>query len=552
VEADEAVTLAVLKQRRVEILEPTVRTHDGRIVKLMGDGVLLEFASAVNALNSALELQAKFTEANMGLPENRRIILRIGINLGDVIGEGSDIYGDGVNIAARLEALAEPGGIVVSATVHDHVTGKLALSFDDLGERTLKNIQKPVRIYRAVQKIHEALESDPSNAPGRASIAVLPFTNMSSDAEQEFFADGLSEDLITDLSKVSGLFVIARHSTFAYKGKLIDVRQVGRELGVSYVVEGSVRRSALRVRITVQLINARDGSHIWADRFDRDLAEFFALQDEVVGKIVDALATALPLTRPPQKRRAPNLEAYDLFVRGRAQSMQSPEGNRLARPLLERACNLDPDFAESQAWLAMNLLFGWMYCYQEDSREKVLAFAQRAVALDPNNADAHVVLGYVLIFNGAGDLEGGREQFEIALKLNQNHADAWIFLADLEVLEGRPEDAVRDGRQAFRLNPHPPSYYFWLFSWILYAARRYEEVVETFSHDNARAIGSQRLLAGALAQLGRIDEAREVARQFLIAMPQFTIGSWAKSLPIRDPCNLQHFVEGYLKAGLPE
>ncbi len=547
-EADEVGTLAALKQRRVEILDPTVRAHGGRIVKLMGDGVLLEFASAVNAVKAALELQTKFTEANQAVPEPRHIILRIGINLGDVIGEGSDIYGDGVNIAARLEALAEPGGIVVSATMHDHVIGKLALAFDDLGERTLKNIQKPVRIYRVMPKT-EIVEG---SGPGRASIAVLPFTNMSSDAEQEFFADGLSEDLITDLSKVSGLFVIARHSTFAYKGKSIDIRQAARELGVNYIVEGSVRRSASRVRITVQLIDARDGNHIWADRFDRDLAEFFALQDEVVGKIVGALADALPSARPPPKRRAPNLEAYDLFIRGRLLSMQSPENNSLARPLLERACELDPGFAEAHAWLAMNLHFGWMYCYQEDSREKILVLAQRAVALDPANADAHVGLGYVLIFNGASDLDGGREQFEIALKLNRNHADAWLFLADLEVLEGHPEEAVRAGRTALKLNPFPPDYFYWLFCWALYAARRYDEVVRLLGSHNQRGVNSQRLLAGALAQLGRLGEAREIARQFMIAVPQFTISSWIKTLPARDPRDLQHFVEGYRLAGLPE
>ena len=288
---------------------------------------------------------------------SERIVLRIGINLGDVIGEGSDIYGEGVNIAARLEALAEPGRIVVSGTVHDHVAGKLVQVFEDLGERALKNIQKPVRVYRVMQHSQQGAKPDAMASLGRASIAVLPFTNMSSDAEQEYFADGLSEDLITALSKVPGLFVIARHSTFAYKGKPVDIRQVARELGVAYVVEGSVRRATSRVRITVQLIDAAGGGHVWADRFDRDLEDIFAVQDEAVGRIVSAMSGALPSMSSLTKRRATNLEAYDLFVRGRSLATQSLKDTRAARPLLAKAIELDPGFAEAHAWLAMSQPF---------------------------------------------------------------------------------------------------------------------------------------------------------------------------------------------------
>ena len=547
--ADETGTLASLKERWALILEPVVAQHGGRVVKFMGDGALIEFPSAVNAVNSAVELQSKFTAANAALPETRRIVLRIGVNLGDVIGEGSDIYGDGVNIAARLETLAEPGGIMVSGTMHDHVMGKVDILFEDMGEQELKNIAKPVRAHRVAQP-GQQLRS-PAKPKG-ASIAVLPFANMSSDPEQEFFADGLSEDLITDLSKVPGLFVIARHSTFAYKGKQIDIRQAAKELGVIYVVEGSVRRSASRVRITVQLIEAAGGGHLWADRFDRNLEDVFELQDEVVGKIVSALSDALPKAAPLPKRRAPNMQAYDLFVRGRVLSMQSPEANIQARAQLERACAIDPTFAEAHAWLAMNLLFGWMYCYQPDSRERVLALARQAVALDPGNAEAHVILGNVLIFNGSGDLDGGRAHFDIALELNPNHADAWLFLADLDVLEGLMDEAVVVGRNAFRLNPHPPPYYHWLFGWVLYGARHYQEVVDTLSRAEAHAVGALRILAAALAQLGRMEEARDTARRFLAAVPDFTIGSWLESMPFRKPEDAAHFIEGYRKAGLPE
>jgi TolB-like protein len=547
--ADEAGTLAALKERRKAILEPVVKEHGGRIVKVMGDGVLIEFASAVNAVKAAIELQDGMERANDGTTEASKIVLRVGIHLDDVIGDGTDIYGDGVNIAARLEALAEPGGIMVSGMLRDHVAGKLAVAFDDQGERSLKNISKPVRVYRIEQARRPA---DLRAPPGRASIAVLPFTNMSSDPEQEYFADGIAEDLITDLSKIAGLLVIARNSTFAYKGKAVDVRQVAKDLGVAYVIEGSVRRAGARVRVTVQLIDAANGSHLWADRFDRDLADVFAVQDEVVGKIVEALAGVLPSTALPAKRRAPKIAAYDLFVKGRAQSLQSAEANRRARPLLEEACRIDPDFAEAHAWLAMNLHYSWMYCYEEDSRPRALALARRAVTLDPANADAHVMLGYLRIFDAAPDLAGGREQFDIALSLNSSHAEAWIFLADLETLEGRTEAALQAAHTAFRLNPHPPAHYYWLFGWALYMAKRYEKVVEIVRRDDARALGSQRLLAGALAQLGRLDEAREVGQKFLSEMPSFTIASWVKTLPVRDPRQLDHFIEGYRKAGLPE
>jgi TolB-like protein len=548
-EADEAGTLQALKERRRAILEPVVKERGGRIVKFMGDGALIEFTSALNAVEAASKLQEGFAAANDGAPEDRRILLRIGINLGDVIGEGSDIYGEGVNIAARLEELAEPGGICISLKVHDEVHRKVAMAFADGGLRQLKNIATPVHIYRAGKG-----EAKTAKLAGdeRPSIAVLPFVNMSSDPEQEYFADGLAEDLITDLSKIAGLMVIARNSTFVYKGKAVDIRQVAKDLGVAYVIEGSVRRAAARVRVTVQLIDAANGSHLWANRFDRDLADVFAVQDEVVGKIVEALSDVLPSTSLPAKRRAPKIAAYDLFVKGRAQSLQSAEANRGALPLLEEACRIDPDFAEAHAWLAMNLHYGWMYCYEEDSRPRALALARRAITLDPANADAHVILGYLQIFDAAPDLAGGREQFDIALSLNGSHADAWMFLADLETLEGRTEAALEAARTAFRLNPHPPPYYYWLFGWALYMAKRYEEVVEIVRRDDARALGSQRLLAGALAQLGRLDEAREAGRQFLSEMPSFTITSWAKTLPVRDPWQLDHFIEGYRKAGLPE
>jgi TolB-like protein len=291
IEADEAGTLDVLRQRRKDVLDPTVREHGGRIVKVMGDGVLVEFASAVNAVKAAIALQARMDAANEGLPQARRILLRIGINLGDVIGEGSDIYGEGVNIAARLETLAEPGGLCISAKVHQEVRGRIDVAMTDMGEQALKNIDCPVRVYRL----------NPSDSGGRPnpvptskpSIAVLPFTNMSGDPEQEFFSDGITEDIITELSRFRDLMVIARNSSFAFKGASVSISRVARELGVTYVLEGSVRRSGNRVRITAQLIDAQSGSHIWADRYDREIIDMFAVQDEITQKIVGMLTVGL-------------------------------------------------------------------------------------------------------------------------------------------------------------------------------------------------------------------------------------------------------------------
>ena len=552
IETDDVRTLTALKLRRREILMPLVVQNHGRVVNFTGDGVLVEFGSAVDAVQCAVKLQERFAEANLNFPADQHIILRIGINLGDIIVEGQLIYGDGVNVAARIESLAEPGSIWISATVYELVHGKLALKFDDLGEHALKNIAKRVRIYRATPATQSQNSTSlPPALPDKPSIAVLPFTNMSTDPEQDYFADGLTEDLITDLSKVSGLFVIARHSTFAYKGKSFDIRQAARELGVGLITEGSVRRSASRVRVTVQLIDASDGKHIWADRFDRDIEDVFAVQDEIVGKIVAALANVLPVFNAPAKRREPKIAAYDLFVKGRAQSLHLATANHAARLLLEEACRTDPEFSEAHAWLAMNLHYGWMYCYEEDARDTALALAVRAVSLDQQNADAHVILGYLQIFGNQPDLDSGRKQFMTALEINSNHADAWMFLADLETLEGNIEAALKAGYTAFRLNPRPPSYYHWLFCWVLYAAKRYEEVVDLARRDSEESLGSQRLLAAALAQLGRTEEAREAAQKFMSKMPNFTVSSWVNTLPVKNPLQLDDFVQGYLKAGIP-
>jgi TolB-like protein len=553
IQQDEARTLAALRQRRREILTPLVVQHHGRIVKVMGDGVLVEFASAVNAVACGVELQEKMAAANDGVAEDRRIILRIGINLGDVVVEGGDIYGDGVNVAARLEELAEPGSIVISSKVHDEVVRRLALAFDDLGEQSLKNIATPIQVYRVAGQREQALISGHLPLPTKPSIAVLPFTSMSVDAEQEFFADGLTDDLITELSKAPGLFVIARHSSFTFKGKSAHVSRVAQELGVRYILEGSARRAGGRIRINAQLIDAREGGgHLWAERFDRDLADVFAVQDEVVARIVEALFGKLAVSKLPDRNPPKSLEAYDVCIQGRFLYLKlMVEENKEARRRFERAIVLDPDYAEAHARLAMTHWQGWTNWFEpvDPHRRLALENAQRAVALDPNNPLAHVVLGFVLAYEH--EHEESAAQIETALRLDPNHADTYGMRTDLLVMEGRPLDAAASIAQALRLNPHPPAWYYWLQGEAEYATRHYEAAIETLRKEDVCRTPARRLLAASLAQLGRLDEARREAELFMMSNPHFRISHWAATQPFRDKEALEHFVDGYRRAGLP-
>jgi TolB-like protein/Tfp pilus assembly protein PilF len=390
----------------------------------------------------------------------------------------------------------------------------------------------------------------PAAGPDRPSIAVLAFTNMSSDPEQEFFADGLADDLITDLSMVPGLTVIARNSSFAYKGKTVDIRTIASELGVRYIVEGSVRRASARVRIGAKLIDAVDNRNLWAERFDRDITDVFALQDEVVARIVEALSGVLPNASAVPTRRPTSLAAYDLYVRARALETRSPEGNRTAQALLAKAVALDPNFAAAHAWQAISYHFGWMYWGQDAHSGEALAAAARALSLDPQNADAHMAFGYLRAYES--DLDEGIAELEHALALNPNHADAWALFADIQVLQGDALRAIDCARNAFRLNPHPPSQYYWMLGWTEYAARRYEAAVVTLSHESTRGTGSARILAAALAQLGRMDEAAKEAAAFRAMSPHFSTEAWSRTQPFRHESDRRHFTDGYLKAGLPE
>jgi TolB-like protein len=553
-EQDEAGTLATLKDLRRRVLTPLVTQHHGRVVKVMGDGVLVEFASAVNAVACAVALQQKIGEASVGMPTDRRVQLRIGVNLGEVVVEGGDIYGDGVNLAARLEEIAEAGGVVISRKVHDEIGRKLPLGYDDIGERSFKNIAAPVRVYRVAAPRAQAPGPEALPLPAKPSIAVLPFTSMSADTEQEFFADGLTEDLITELSKAPGLFVIARHSSFAFKNKSVDVRQVAHELGVRYILEGSARRAVSRIRINAQLIDAREGGgHLWAERFDRDLADVFAVQDEVVARIVEALLGKLAVSKLPDRKPPKSVEAYDLCVRGRFLGQRSmvQEGKE-ARRLFEKAIALDPDYAEAHAYLAWNHWMGWVNWFEavDPHRRLSLEIARRAVALDPNDAFAHGVLGWALRYEHA--YEESAAEIETALRVDPNHADIHAMRTDLLVMDGRPLEAIESAARAFRLNPHPPAWYYWGKGEAEYAARRYENAVATLRHEATYGTPSRSILAAALAQLGRLEEACFEGRLFMADYPDFRIESFLDTQPFRHHADREHFADGYRKVGLPE
>ncbi|MBY5346751.1 adenylate/guanylate cyclase domain-containing protein [Rhizobium leguminosarum] len=542
-EADEVATLANLRELRSGVIQPAVMRHKGRIFKVVGDGFLIEFGSAVDAVAAALEMQRATTAVEAS--EDRRLLLRIGVNLGDVIDDGSDILGDGVNVAARLETQAAPGGICISAKVHGEIVGKIGDRFFDAGERYLKNLTRPVRVWHWPDALQSTLP-----LPDCPSIAVLPFTNMSGDEADAPFVDGLTEDLITDLSRTAGLFVIARNSVYCYKGKPVDVRLVAQELGVRYVLEGSARRAMGRVRINAQLIDALGGQHLWADRFDRTVEDVFELQDEVNAKIVEALVGRL--TIPKQRNRPKNLEAYDLCVRARLLTEESPQTEREAYMLLQRAVKLEPSYAEALGLLAYNRWLAWTHFGEPEdpNRRMAVTFAQKAVDLDPNDAGCRYVLGTILAYERRW--EESDAAFAKALELDPNHADTWAAMSDMSVLDGRVADGLAQIEKALRLNPHPTCWYLCHLGQAQYAARDYEAAAATLRREDTYRTNSRKFLAATLAQLGHLEEARREAELFLIAHPHFTIGHWLSSQPLRDASVRDHFVDGFRKAGLPE
>nr|MBA3519694.1 tetratricopeptide repeat protein [Hyphomicrobiales bacterium] len=458
--ANEAATLADLKTHRRELVDSKIAEHQGRIVKLTGDGMLVEFTSVVNAVACAAEIQRKMLERNRNVPEQLRIQFRIGVNIGDIIVEEGDIFGDGVNLAARLEGVATPGGIAVSGTVRDHIGNRLDIGFEDTGEQALKNIDRPVRVYRVMlapastQTAVTAAAASVRTSREKPSIAVLPFSNMSGDPEQEYFADGITEDIITDLSKVSGLSVISRNTTFTYKGKHADVQEVSRRFNVSNVVEGSVRKAGQRVRINAQLIDGKDGTHLWADRYDRDLTDIFAIQDEITQTIVGQLKVRLLPQEKTAIEAAPtrNLEAYNFYLQGRHfYHLHTTPHALLARRMFNKAVELDPEFARAYAGLADCASFLYLNSDPGTTPAQILSASARALELDPSLAEAHAAHGFGL--HNCGRHQEAVAEFERAIALDGNLFEACYFYGWASKNVGDWETAARMLARAAEISP---------------------------------------------------------------------------------------------------
>jgi adenylate cyclase len=548
-EHDEAGTLAVLRSRRKEVLRPLVDKHQGRIFKFTGDGALVEFGSAVNAVQCAVDLQHDMAVANEGLPNDRQIVLRIGVNLGDVVVEGTDLYGEGVNIAARLEAIASPGGICISGTAFDHVRNKVDARFDDLGAQTLKNIAEPVRVYRLAGAPVVAPTTSKVTA-GRPSIAVLPFDNMSGDTEQQYFSDGITDDIITELSRFRTLFVIARNSSFQYRDKAVDIRRLARELGVQYVVEGSVRKAGRSLRITAQLIDAETANHLWAEHYDRPLEDVFAVQDEVVQCIVARLEGQLAATAAERARRKPttHLAAYDYVLRARAHLNKHDAAS--AEPLLLRAIELDPGYAQAYGWLAWMSVVKFFF----DSRDAILdqgvEYGRKAVMLDETDSHCHTGLANCLVFKRQFDQAG--KHLDRAVALNPNdvliHAHYCHWLSRV----GRADEALMGLDRILSRDPFPPGW-FWEVRMIAeMQAKKYEDTIRSIREMSKWHPWQYAYLAGCYARLGNRKEAESYAAETLRVLPTFTISWLLLQEPFKNPEDSAHLVESLRMAGLPE
>jgi adenylate cyclase len=558
--ADEEGTLARLNQLRRELLHPKVTEYNGRIVKTTGDGTLIEFPSAVDAVQHAVDVQQSLASRNADLPKDHRIEIRMGINLGDIIVEDEDIFGEGVNVAARLEGIAEPGGICLSAIVHESVRTKLDVAFTDAGEQLLKNIAEPVHVYRVALDGSNRDSEDISGSHAmfrRPTVAVLPFENLSGDPEQEYFADGLTEDIIIALSLWKSFPVIARNSTFAYKGASPDIRKVGEELGARYVIEGSVRAAGNRVRVTAQLINAENGHHVWAERFDRDLSDIFDLQDELSQSIATIIAPELEFSQAPEMRtQTPqNLDAWALVQRG-YEHMWALDVDKIlaARKFFEQAIELDPDYARAHSGLAFSYhreLWLGHGEFSGETKERFVNAANRAVELDDSDASGHIHLCMALFW--CHDLDRGIAEVKRAIELNPNNAHAFCLLGHGLALAGQPEEGVPFCERGIRLGPRDPRQGIWMWNLAkaLLTARRYEDAVDW----SKRAIqrhpnnpDAHLVLASGLGHLERLEEATSALDTYRRLLPRKSERPhffWR----YKNESDYEHFLEGLHVAG---
>ena len=564
---DEVGTASILREHRA-VSDALVAKHGGRIVKTTGDGLLIEFTSVVDAVECAVALQAVMAERNAGFPQDRRMLFRIGINLGDILVEGDDILGDGVNIAARLEGIAEPGGICISASAYDQVRGKVAVEFADLGEQSLKNIARPVRAYTVVRDGLGGMTQNGVKMPilqsaPRLSIVVLPFANMGGDPEQDYFVDGVTESLTTDLSRIAGSFVIARNTAFTFKGKAVDVKQLGRELNVRYVLEGSVQRGGNRMRVNVQLIDAETGNHLWAERFDKPVVDLFDMQDEIAAHVARQLDTALIAAEARRAAQSPLPDSTDLYFQGMAWTNKGITPDHLAQAggFFERALALDPNNVEALIGAA-GVEITLAGAYTADDRADRLAAASaaltKALSLAPGHALAHLFLGRLLIFSKHGHKAIAECERALALDRNLAAAHATIGLAKLFI--GRSEETEAHVREALRLSPRDT----FAFSWIATAG-----VAKLYLGDNEAAVAWLRraievnrnlpnahfYLAAALANLGQLNDARAAAVAGLAINPTYTINGFRAGSSSDNPTFLaqrERIYKGMQMAGVPE
>ncbi len=604
---DEEATVRTITAHR-NVITTVIEKYRGRVVDSPGDNILAEFASVVDAVQSAVEIQEVVRAKNAELPEDRRMEFRIGINLGDVIQEGERIYGDGVNIAARVEGLADPGGICISGSAYEQIENKLALGYEYVGEHTVKNIVKPIRVYRvptgpkpavqvteegkpalrwqraalavmiallvvaggvAIWKSYRPSTSPPTEVasvekmafplPEKPSIAVLPFANLSGDPSQDYLSDGTTENIITALSKISNLFVIARNSAFTYKGKTVKIQQIAEDLGVRYVLEGSVQKAGERVRINAQLVDGLTGLHIWAERYDRKISDIFALQDDITNQVVTALEVKLTEGEAARvsRRQTDNTEAYELFRRGlEHQRRATKTDNDQARRLFEKAVAVDPSFADAWCFLGYTHQEDWYFGWSENatqSLEQATTLAQKAIALDDSSPCPYMLLETIHLWRR--DYEKAIAYGEKAVALEPNHADATLQLARTLTYAGRPEETIELTKKAMRLSPYYPDWYLGVLGTAYRLAGNYDEAIAAYDKRRERNPHSTMPYLGlalVYSEVGRDEEARAAASEVLKRNPRISLNQVKNRLPYQDPAEVDRIIAALRKAGLPD